>query len=113
MNKAPNLSTRTARPHTIGGAFSSFLRAFGRHASDADLAARWDEVIGPEFAGQVKLVSLSKIKKTAGENGGGRTLTVRATVSAMSTLLNYRRDDIRARVNKYFGYDAIGMVRIK
>jgi len=128
MNKAFDLRKRTARPHTLGGAFGILLRSFGRHASDADLAARWDEIIGPEFAGQIKLVSISKIvgagsarPNTANDKGGGltpplekkRTLTVRAAVPAMTTLLNYRREDIRMRVNKYFGYDAIGSVRIK
>ena len=119
MNKTPNLSIRKSRPQTVGGAIGALLRMFGRHASDADLAASWDEILGPELSGMAKLVSISKLSSRTsrsddpGPGQSGRTITVRATVPAMKTVLNYRTDDIRTRVNKYFGYDAIGTVRIK
>jgi len=43
----------------------------------------------------------------------GRTLTIRAAVPAMATTLAYRTEEIRAAVNRYFGYDAVGSVKVK
>ncbi|MCL2017625.1 MAG: DUF721 domain-containing protein [Alphaproteobacteria bacterium] len=110
MNKAPNLSVRKSRPQSLGGAFGGLLRLFGVRASDADLAARWHEIMGAELAGQATLYGLSKgtgVKKT------GRTLIVKAINPAGALALSYRKDDIIKAVNKYFGYAAIDKITIK
>ncbi|MDR1207600.1 MAG: DUF721 domain-containing protein [Rickettsiales bacterium] len=62
MNKAQDFNKRKGRPQTLGGAFGDLLRKFGRHSSDADLVARWVDIMGPEIAGIADLVSISKIK---------------------------------------------------
>ena len=106
MKTPPNLSLRTSRPQSLGGAFGGLLRLFGRTASDADLAARWPEIIGADLAGAASLSGMSKGKSA-------RTLTVRATNPAGALALSYRRDEIRTRVNNYFGYAAVEKVVIR
>lgn len=110
----PNLLKRTARPHSIGGAFGGLMRILGGRASDADLAKRWAVIMGPELSATAALVGISK---TGARTDGGRvyrrTLTIRASVPAMATPLSYQTRDIIDRVNTYFGYDAIGKVVIK
>jgi len=106
MNKRPDFSKRISRPTSLGGAFGSLLRAFGRTASDADLAARWPEIVGADIAGAAAIVGLSKAKT-------GRTLTVKSINPAGALALSYRKDEIIRAVNKYFGYNAVAKIVIK
>jgi len=108
MNKAPNLSVRMSRPQSLGGAFGGVLRLFGCTASDADLSARWQEIIGVELSRQASMVGISKRTK-----GTGRTLKIKATNPAGALSLSYRAEEIRTRVNKYFGYEAIDKITVK
>ena len=107
MNKPPNLSQRISRPQSLGGAFGGLLRLFGRTASDADLSARWPEIMGADIAGQAIMAGLSK-----GAKGVGRTLKIKAKNPAGALALSYRAEEIRTRVNKYFGYEAVVKVQI-
>ena len=107
MNAKPNLNNRVSRPQSLGGAFGGLLRLFGRTASDADLAAGWPEIIGAELSGQATLAGLSKKAK-----GVARTLRIKAANPAGALALSYRAEEIRRRVNKYFGYEAIAKVTI-
>jgi hypothetical protein len=92
----------------LGGAFGGLMRLFGRTASDADLAARWSEIIGAEFSEQMILVGLSK-----GTKKSGRTLSIKATNPAGALALSYRKDEIIRLVNKYFGYAAVNKVTVR
>jgi hypothetical protein len=109
MNKRPNLTERMQRPQSLGGVFGGLLRAFGKTASDADLAARWGEISADSY-----FVGLSKGKgqKEKGKSEE-RTLTIRAKNPAAALSLTYRKDEFVAAVNKYFGYDAVAKVVIK
>jgi hypothetical protein len=106
MNNNSPLERRTSRPQTLAAAFGGLLRAFGARASDSDLAARWDEIMGAEITAKARLHGLSKAKT-------GRTMTIRATSPAFALELSYLAEDIRRRANKYFGYEAIGKILVK
>ena len=112
MNKVPNLERRKSRPQTLGGAFGGLMRMFGRAASDSDLVANWERIVGSELAAQATIVGISKIAKGKIAKGG-RKLAVRAVVPAMATTLAYRTEEIRGKVNKYYGYDAVVTVKVK
>ena len=60
MNKAPDLNHRLSRPTTLGGAFGGLMRMFGGQTSDADLAAKWAEIVGSDVAEMADLVGISK-----------------------------------------------------
>ena len=109
----PNLEKRTTRPTSLAGAFGGLLRLLGASVSDSDLAARWPDVVGAEIAGMATLIGISKSGKKADGKITARTLTVRTTVPAMATALQYRTGEIIKSVNRYFGYDAIGKVVVK
>ncbi len=106
MNKNPNLLSRTSRPQSLGGAFGGLMRIFGARASDADLAARWDEIIGSDLA---RIGRLYGIRATKNKQFN---ITLKAPVSAMATELSYRKEDFREKINKYFGYEAVGKIII-
>lgn len=114
QKKRPDLSKRTTRPHSIGGAFGGLMRMLGTRASDADLAKRWAEIMGPEISNLATLAGISKTgMRTMNGKSIGRNMTIRANIPAMATMLSYQAPEIIKRVNKYYGYDAIGRVTIK
>jgi hypothetical protein len=114
MNKPPNLEQRKSRPHSLGGAFGELLRKLGRHSSDADLSARWNEIMGSEIADIADMAGISKGTRNKEQvKNCERVLTVKAKNPALALALSYKVSDIRARANKYFGYDAIAAVKVK
>lgn len=107
MNKGPNLLSRTSRPQSLGGAFGGLLRIFGARASDADLSARWDEIIGSDLSRIGKLAGIRAITNKQ------FNITLKAPVSAMAMELSYRKEEFREKINKYFGYEAVGKIIVK
>jgi hypothetical protein len=107
MTRKLDLTKRISRPQTIASAFGGLMRLFGARASDADLAARWDEIMGNEISNIAKLAGIRKTrdKKFA--------VALRAANPAFALQLSYMKDDIAAKINKYFGYDAVDKVTIR
>lgn len=101
------IDTRHARPQSLGGAMGGLLRLFGARASDADLAARWGEIMGPEIA---TIANLAAVRKT---RSGKYNIVVRPTNPAFTLQLSYMADDITARINKYFGRDAVEKISFR
>lgn len=99
--------TRRARPQTLAGAIGTVMQLFGPRASGADLAARWDQIMGPEIAAVARLVAL---RKTADKK---LTVSLRATNPACALKLSYMTGEIAERINKYFGYPAVAKVTIR
>ena len=106
METKPNLSGRITRPQSLGGAVGGLLKIFGVRASDADLASRWDEIIGSDLA---RIGKLSGIKKTKDKK---INILIKPAVPAMATELSYRTEEFRLKINKYFGYDAVEKIII-
>ncbi len=100
-------SSRRARPQTLAGAVGALMQMFGPRASDADLVARWDVVMGADLASMVRLAS---IKKTPEKKFN---IALRATNPAFALQLSYRLDEIRARIDQYFGYAAVAKISIR
>ena len=108
MSNQPNkFNNRLARPQTIGGAIGGLLRMFGARASDADLAARWDEIMGPEIAAIARLAALRKTRDNK------YVVAIRPANPAFALQLSYSADEITARINKYFGYAAVEKISFR
>jgi hypothetical protein len=107
MTSKLDLTKRVSRPQTIASAFGGLMRLFGARASDADLAARWDEIMGNEISNIAKLAGIRKTKDKK------FTVALRAANPAFALQLSYMKDDIAAKINKYFGYDAVDKVTIR
>ena len=106
-NQQNKLSTRIARPQTLGAALGGLIKIFGGHASDADLAARWSEIMGADIGG---ISTLAGIKKT---RDGKFNIAVRPINPAFALQLSYSAPEITKRVNKYFGFDAVNKVTFR
>ena len=101
------MEQRTARPRTLAGALGGLLRIFGTHASDADLAARWGEIMGSDIG---DISTLASIRKSP---NGKFNIAVRPINPAFALQLTYQAPEITKRVNKYFGYDAVNKITFR
>lgn len=106
-NQKSKFETRTARPQTLAAALGGLIKIFGGHASDADLAARWGEIMGADIGG---VSTLAGIKKT---RDGKFNIAVRPLNPAFALQLSYQSAEITKRINKYFGYDAVNKITFR
>ena len=98
------METRTARPQTLAAALGGLIKIFGGHASDAELSARWSEIMGADIG---EISTLAGIKKT---KDGKFNIAVRPKNPAFALQLSYQSDEITKHINKYFGYDAVNKI---
>ena len=106
-NQQNKIETRTERPQTLAAALGGLIRIFGGHASDADLSARWAEIMGREIG---EISTLAGITKTRDKKFN---IAVRPKNPAFALQLSYQSDEIKKRVNKYFGYDAVNKITFR
>ncbi len=83
------------------------MKIFGVRASDADLAARWDEIMGAEIA---TIARLAAVRKT---RDGKYNVVVRPANPAFTLQLSYMADEISAKINKYFGRAAVEKISFR
>ena len=98
---------RAARPQSMAGVMGGFLKIFGIRASDSDLSARWGEIMGVDIA---NIACLAAIKKMRDDKFN---VVIRPTNPAYTLQLSYMADEIKLRINKYFGYDAVGKISFR
>jgi hypothetical protein len=67
---------------------------------------QWAEIVGPDMAEIARPVDIRY-----GRQGFGATLTV-LTTGAQAPMLEMQKEQLRARVNSVYGYNAISRVRI-
>ena len=101
------MNARLARPQTLAGAMGGLLRMFGTRASDADLIARWQQIMGPDIAAVASIASVRKLRD------GKFSVAIRPANPAFALQLSYIQDEIIARLNKYFGRTAVGKITFR
>lgn len=106
-NRHDKIAARTARPHTLAGALGGLMSIIGVRASDADLAARWDEIMGPDIAAMARIAAVKKMRD------GKYNIAIRPANPAFALQLSYRADEITRRLNNYFGRGAVGKITFR
>ncbi len=106
-NHDKKFNERTARPQTIGGALGGLIKIFGVRASDSDLVARWDEIMGRDIASVARLVAIKKNRDNT------FNVVLRPAVPAYALQLSYRSEEIIQKINKYFGYNAVSKISFR
>lgn len=105
--KNKDLSVRTKRPQSIAGALGGLFKIFGVRASDSDLVARWPEIMGPEIS---NMADICAIKKT---RTGEYNIVLRPRNPAYTLQLSYMTDEIKNKINKYFGTDCVAKISFR
>ncbi len=106
-NQRNKFDQRLSRPQTLAGAMGGLLKIFGIRASDSDLIARWSEIMGPEIS---SIATIAAIKKTRNNKFN---ISIRPTNPAFTLQLSYMSEEIKERINKYFGRDAIEKITFR
>lgn len=77
-----------------------------RGFAQSRLLTNWAEIVGEETAAMSRPVEVSY-----GRGGMGATLTL-LTTGAQAPLLEMQKEQLRARVNAVYGYNAIARIRV-
>ena len=86
----------------IGPAINNFLKSLGAKASDADLSAKWGDIVGEDS----ELLKLSRGVKD-------RTVYVRAKNPSARLTMSYQTAEVIEKINAYFGYNAVSKIVVK
>ncbi|MBZ4020931.1 RNA-binding protein [Rhodobacter sp. TJ_12] len=106
--EAPRKGRRLRGFEAASGLVKERIRTAGesRGFAVARLITHWAEVVGPEIAAAARPVKIGY-----GREGFGATLTL-LVEGPMAPLIDMKRDQIRAKVNACYGYNAIARVHI-
>jgi hypothetical protein len=77
-----------------------------RGFAQSRVLTHWEEIAGPDIAAIARPVEVSYAK-----GGFGGTLTV-LTTGANAPLVEMRKEEIRARINAVYGYNAVSRLRV-
>ena len=99
--------TRAKRPQSIAGALGGLLKIFGVRASDSDLVARWPEIMGPEISGMADICAIKKTRT------GEYNIVLRPRNPAYTLQLSYITDEIKNKINKYFGATCVAKISFR
>jgi len=107
QDKKINLDIRKSRPQTLAAAFGGLLEIFGGRSGDADLIKNWQVIVGQDISRIAKIVAikLSRDKKF--------NIVLHPVSPAFALELSYNLDECKKRINKYYGYDAVGKITIR
>lgn len=106
-NQVNKFDKRSNHPSTIANAIGELMQLFGIRASDADLVKRWDEIMGAEISNIANIVAIKKQKD------GKFNITIRPKNPAFTLQLSYMSDEIKDKINKYFGRDAVTKISFR
>lgn len=106
-NQKNDLSARLKRPQTLAGALGGLFKIFGGRASDSDLVARWGEIVGNEIASVADICAIKKMRD------GTYNITLRPRNPAYTLQLSYMTDEIKNKINKYFGTPCVGKISFR
>jgi hypothetical protein len=102
----PHPARPNAKPvaELIAGALDPLVRKRG--LARAELISWWPDIVGAEFAGRTRPERIRWPR-----DGKAATLFVRCDPS-LALQLAHEADRVRERLNRYFGYPAVGAVKI-
>ena len=107
QDKKINLELRKSRPQTLAAAFGGLMEMFGGRTGDADLVNNWAKIVGTDISkiSNVVAVKLSRDKKF--------NVVLRPISPAFALELSYKVDEIKTKIDKYYGREATGKITIR
>ena len=96
-------------PITIGSMTGRLTKpALGKRGfAGAEILSHWPTIVGPELSA---FACPLEVKYPRGRNNGA-TLHLRVAHGAAATMLQMKLPDIIARINRFFGYEAVTQVQ--
>ncbi len=99
-----------ARPigELVGPTLDPIIRKRG--LAKADILAWWPDIVGKAYAGKTRPERI-RWPRASDPDGGAATLIIRCDPS-VALQLAHETDQIRQRLNRFLGFQAVGAVRI-
>ena len=107
QDKKVNLDVRKSRPQTLSSVFGGFIELLGGRTSDADLAKNWLNIVGKDIEKIAKIVAIKRTKTKQ------FNIVLRPVSPAFALELSYKLDEIKTKIDKYYGYDAVSKITIR
>ncbi len=92
----------------VGPALDPVIRKRG--LAKADILAWWPDIVGKAYAGRTRPERI-RWPRASDPGGGAATLIIRCDPS-VALQLTHESDQIRERLNRFLGFQAVGAVRI-
>ena len=106
-NQDKKIEIRKARPQTLAASFGGLFETLGIRASDSDLAENWQNIVGDDIAKIANVVAI-KIARDKTFN-----VVLRPVSPAFALELSYKVDECIAKINKYYGRNAVSKITIR
>lgn len=107
QDKKINFNIRKSRPQTLGAVLGGFVEMLGGRTTDADLLKNWRNMVGDDIA---KIANLVAVKQTRTKQFN---IVLRPVSPAFALELSYKLDEIKNKIDKYYGYDAVSKITIR
>ena len=107
QDKKINFDVRKSRPQTLASVFGGFLDMIGGHASDADVAKNWNNIVGNDISKIAKVIAIKRDKNKK------INIVLRPVMPAFALELSYKKDEIKSKIDKYYGSDTVGKITIR
>jgi len=107
QDKKVNFENRKSRPQTLASVFGGFIEMLGGRASDADLAKNWISIVGKEISDIASVVAVRKNKDKK------INVVVRPKNPAFALELSYKVDEMKNKINKYYGVETVNKITIR
>jgi hypothetical protein len=107
QDKKVNLDLRKSRPQTLASAFGGLMEMFGVRTSDADLVNNWSKIVGDDIS-KISTVVAIKLSRDNKFN-----IVIRPISPAFALELSYKVEEIKTKVNKYYGRVSVGKITIR
>ena len=107
QDKKIDLDVRKNRPQTLASVFGGFLELLGGRSADADIAKNWNNIVGRDISNIASVVAI-KYNKNKKMN-----IVLRPKTPAFALELSYKLDEIKTKIDKYYGHDAVGKITIR
>ncbi len=107
QDKKTKMDIRKSRPQTLAAAFGCLIEMFGGRVGDADLINNWKKIVGDDVAkiSNVVAIKLSRDKKF--------NIALRPISPAFALELSYKLDEIKNKIDNYYGRDAVNKITIR
>ena len=79
----------------------------GGHASDADVAKNWNNIVGNDISKIAKVIAIKRDKNKK------INIVLRPASAAFALELSYKKDEIKSKIDKYYGHDVVGKTTIR
>ena len=98
---------RTESPQTLASSLGTVLKILKVSLSGSDLVNNWDKILEKDLSNIIKLNTITKTKDKK------LNISIKLLNPAFALEVSYKLDDIKNKINKFYGTNIINKILIK